>query len=154
MADFEEIYSRHAGAVLRYAWRLVGRREIAEELAADAFVSLYEHMATIDVAQLPGWLFTAVRNRAIDYWRRHAVEGRYRNTLPEEPATPAHQMELELLEHKALKPVHRLCLRLRYGHGMSIAEIARETGLSETQTKGHLQYGRQILRRELIKESP
>jgi RNA polymerase sigma-70 factor (ECF subfamily) len=154
MGDFEDIYSRHAGAVLRYAWRLVGRREIAEELAADAFLSLYEHMATIDVAQLPAWLFTAVRNRAIDYWRRQAVEGRYRNTLPEEPTTPAHQTELELLDHKALKPVHRLCLRLRYGYGMSIAEIARETGLSETQAKGHLQYGRQILRRELIKESP
>lgn len=154
MGDFEDIYSRHAGAVLRYAWRLVGRREIAEELAADAFLSLYEHMATIDVAQLPAWLFTAVRNRAIDYWRRHAVEGRYRNTLPEEPTAPAHQTELELLDHKALKPVHRLCLQLRYGYGMSIAEIARATGLSETQAKGHLQYGRQILRRELIKESP
>ena len=154
MGDFEDIYSRHAGAVLRYAWRLVGRREIAEELAADAFVSLHEHMATIDLAQLPAWLFTAVRNKAIDYWRRHAVEGRYRNTLPEEPTTPAYETELELLDHKALKPVHRLCLRLRYGYGMSIAEIARETGLSETQAKGHLQYGRRILRRELIKESP
>ena len=154
MGDFEEIYSRHAGAVLRYAWRLVGRREIAEELAADAFVSLYEHLATIDVVQLPAWLFTAVRNRAIDYWRRQAVEGRYRTTLPAEPTTPAHQRELELLDHQALKPVHRLCLRLRYGHGLSIAEIARDTGLSEMQAKGHLQYGRQILRRELAKESP
>lgn len=153
MGDFEDIYTRHATAVLRYAWGLVGRREIAEELAADAFVSLHEHMAAIDVSQLPGWLFTAVRNRAIDYWRRHAVEARYRNTLTDEPTTLPHRTELELLDHQALKPVHRLCLRLRYGYGMSVAEIARVTGLSQTQAKGHLQYGRQILRRELVKES-
>jgi RNA polymerase sigma-70 factor (ECF subfamily) len=153
MGDFEDIYSRHAGAVLRYAWRLVGRREIAEELTADVFLSLHEHMATIEVAQLPGWLFTVARNRATDYWRRNALEDRYRSNLPDEPMAPTPQAALPLLGHKALKPVHRLCLRLRYGYGMSVAEIARATALSETQVKGHLQYGRQILRRELVKEA-
>jgi RNA polymerase sigma-70 factor, ECF subfamily len=154
MSDFDESYTRHAAAVLRYAWRLVGRREIAEELAADAFLSLYEHMATIDTALLPGWLFTVVRNRAIDYWRRHALEDRYHNDLPREPlAPPTIEPESPLLEHTALKPIHRVCLRLRYGYGMSVAEIARATGLSDTQVKGHLQYARQILRRELAKEA-
>jgi RNA polymerase sigma-70 factor, ECF subfamily len=154
MGDFDDVYARHAGAVLRFAWRLVGRRDIAEELTAEAFLSLHQHWSSVDALQLPAWLFTIVRNRAIDYWRRRAVEERYAQTLPLQPATPPDHMPIELavIEHPALKPVHRLCLRLRYGYGMTVAEVARATGLSETQVKGHLQYARQILRRELVKE--
>jgi RNA polymerase sigma-70 factor (ECF subfamily) len=54
-----------------------------------------------------------------------------------------------LRESKSLKPVHRACLILRYVHGMNRDEIARRLGLTETQVKGHLQYARTLLRREL-----
>ena len=153
MGDFDDVYARHAGPVLRFAWRLVGRREIAEELTAEAFLSLHQHWSSVDVAQLPGWLFAVVRNRAIDYWRHHTVEARYVHTLPPDPVSPpAQEFELALVRHPALKPLHRVCLRLRYGHGMTVAEVARAVGLSDTQVKGHLQYARAILRRELVKE--
>jgi RNA polymerase sigma-70 factor (ECF subfamily) len=36
---------------------------------------------------------------------------------------------------------------LRYVYGMTRAEIARQTGLSETQVKGHLQYALTLLRK-------
>ncbi len=51
-----------------------------------------------------------------------------------------------MLECADLKPVHRTCLMLRYVYGMTRAEIADKTGLSETQVKGHLQYGLKLLR--------
>jgi RNA polymerase sigma-70 factor, ECF subfamily len=153
MSEFDDVYARHADAVLRFAWRLVGRREIAEELTADAFLSLHQRWASVDVSQLPSWLFAVVRNRAIDHWRRRTVEERYVNTLPAEPASPPTQASpFALVDHPALKPVHRVCLRLRYGHGMTVAEVAAAVGLSDTQVKGHLQYARQILRRELARE--
>jgi RNA polymerase sigma-70 factor (ECF subfamily) len=50
---------------------------------------------------------------------------------------------------KALKPVHRACLILRYVHGMDRSEIATRLGLRENQVKGHLQYALTLLRREL-----
>ena len=154
MGDFDDVYARHASAVLRFAWRLAGRRDVAEDLTAEAFLSLYQNWSTVDGAQLPGWLFTVVRNRAIDYWRHRTVEERYAQTLPAERATPgdALPIELAIIDHPALKPVHRVCLRLRYGYGMTVAEVARATGLSDTQVKGHLQYARQILRREIVRE--
>jgi len=154
MSDFDDVYARHAGGVLRFAWRLVGRRDVAEDLTAEAFLSLHQHWSSVEAAQLPGWLFTVVRNKAIDYWRRRTVEERYAQTLPTEPSTPPMDVPIEMavIEHPALKPVHRVCLRLRYGHGMTVAEVARATGLSDTQVKGLLQYSRQILRRELVRE--
>lgn len=153
MRAFDDIYARYADSVFRFAWRLVGRRDIAEEIAADAFLALHEHMDTIDVDQLPAWLFTVARHRAIDYWRRRSLEDRYLSALPSEPSTvQADSTFSRLLDHDSLKPVHRTCLRLRYAYGMSLAETARAIGLSETQVKGHLQYARHLLRKSLVEE--
>ena len=53
-----------------------------------------------------------------------------------------------LLENKALKPVHRVCLILRYVHGMSREEIAIRLGMTDNQVKGTLQYALELLRQQ------
>jgi len=151
MKGFDEIYHRHVDALFRFAVRQVGRRDIAEEITSEAFLALHRSQDRIDETQLPAWLYTVVRNRAIDYWRRQAAE--QRALLEYERSRPKMTEQGSLLEHslsqnKALKPVHRACLILRYVYGMERGEIAQETGLSEVQVKGHLQYGRSLLRRQ------
>lgn len=153
MDAFEDAYRRHGASVFRFTWRLVGRRPIAEEITADVFVSLLQHKESVKVDQLPGWLFTVARNRAMDYWRRLAVEDRFTRTLPADPVvTPADTAALALFDHPGLKPVHRACLKLRYGSGMSVVEVAEAIGLSEVQVKGYLQYARERLRADLLPE--
>jgi len=152
VADFDALYRLHAAAVFRFAVRCVGRRDIAEELTSDAFLALHQNLATIEVDRLPSWLFTVVRNRATDYWRRQALEQEYATTTFPAPA----RMDEETVEawvagHPALKPVHRLCIILRYVHGMSRDEISQQTGLTAHQVKGHLQYALTLLRREVEK---
>ena len=65
MDAFEDIDRRHGESVFRFVWRLVGRRHIAEEVTADVFVSLLQHKDSVQVDQLPAWLFTVARHRAI-----------------------------------------------------------------------------------------
>jgi RNA polymerase sigma-70 factor (ECF subfamily) len=151
MTDFDEVYRAHVNAVFRYAVRVVGRRDVAEELTNDAFLTLFRSFNTIDTSQLPRWLYTVVRNRATDYWRRAALEQRYFVDLKEDPASQEARSVLDWLDATpALKPVHRACLILRYVHGLERAEIASRLALSENQVKGYLQYARQLLRKELI----
>lgn len=148
---FDPVYRRHYPAVFRYALKTVGRPEIAEELAADAFMKLLESFDRIDQDQLPGWLLTVVRHAAVDYWRHRAVEQRYLSHLELEPittATPAVRDWIAAVP--ALNAQHRACLILRYVHGCPRAEIARRMNLTETQVKGCLQYARELLRRELV----
>jgi len=151
MESFEDAYRRYLSTVFRYATRVVGRRDVAEELTSEAFIALWRSFDSIDVSQLPAWLFTVVRNRATDYWRRTAVEGKYLAALDPDPATPLATMAFrEWLDAvPALKPLHRAVLILRYVHGLERAEIARRLGLTETQVKGHLQYAHTLLRQEL-----
>jgi len=151
----EAAYRRHAAAVFRFALRCVGRRDLAEDLTSEAFLALHRNLDSVALDQLPSWLFKVVKNRAIDHWRRLGTEQRYAQRMPEaeeRPPGPAGEGALALLDSPALKPVHRVCLVLRYVHGMSRAEVAARTGLSETQVKGHLQYALELLRRELQEE--
>jgi RNA polymerase sigma-70 factor (ECF subfamily) len=152
MSEFEELYRAHVQAVFRFALRCVSRRDLAEDLTSDAFLALHRNLDQIDASLLPGWLFTVVRNRARDHWRRQAVEQRYRETLVE-PVAVAAPLPLEqwILESADLKPVHRTCLMLRYVYGMTRTEIASQLGFSETQVKGYLQYALELLRKSYKK---
>jgi RNA polymerase sigma-70 factor, ECF subfamily len=153
MSDFDAVYRQHYQAVFRYATRCAGRRDVAEELTSEAFVALWRAFAEIEQAQLPGWLFTVVKNRAIDYWRRSTLEQRHLASLERHPVPERSSSSMvEWLDATpALKPVHRACLILRYVHGLERAEIAARLGLTDNQVKGHLQYARQLLRRELVR---
>lgn len=152
MSSFDELYRRHVGAVFRYSMRLVANRETAEDITSEAFLELWRNIESIDTGRLPAWLFAVARNRAMDHWRHRAVEQRLAPPPPE-PTIAEPEPESWLFSNKALKPIHRLCLVLRYVHGMNRAEISSITGLSEMQIKRYLQYARQLLRKELAKAS-
>jgi len=149
MADFEKIYRTHVDAVFRYALRTVGNRELAEDITSDAFLELYRHLDSIDAARLPAWLYTVARNRAVDYWRRRALEQRHAQELIQVEAAPESGLDVEawLLRETTLKPVHRVCLILHFVHGMTRGEISRRLNLSEVKVKGYLQYALQLLRK-------
>ena len=72
---------------------------------------------------------------------------------PEIPARSQSHPEIPfddlLTRCPALKPIHRVCLILRFVQGMNREEIAGQTGLTELQVKGHLQYGLKLLREAL-----
>lgn len=153
MLTFAEVFERYFSVVLKVAWRAAGRRDLAEDFVADAFLALHREFDRIDQNQLPAWLFTAVRNRATDYWRHVQVERRYVAAHASAPPAPneTSPLGLESLFVPSLSPVHRLCLVLRFVHGMSRAEIAGRTGYSENQVRGHLQYALSLLRKEFVR---
>ena len=151
MSRFDEIYAKHAGAVFHYALKCVGRRDVAEDITSEVFLTLHRTIDSIDVEQLPRWLFTVAKNRAVDHWRRAHVEQKYLAALEPAAVTWEPSVEVWLREATGLKPVHRACLILRYVHGMTRAEIAARLGLTDNQVKGHLQYSLTILRRDLEK---
>lgn len=148
MSGFERVYRKHVDAVFRYALRCVGRREIAEEITSEAFLELYRHLDTVDESQLPAWLLTVAKHRAVDYWRRQQVERRYRETLPADPIVCQSNDKVGLFDNESLKPIHRVCLILRYAHGMDRTEIAQRIGLTADQVKSRLQYARRLLREQ------
>lgn len=73
-AAFSALVARHAGALLRLATTFLKDRAAAEEVVQDAWLALFEHVATFEGrASLRTWLFQVVANRART---RLAREGR------------------------------------------------------------------------------
>jgi RNA polymerase sigma-70 factor (ECF subfamily) len=146
MSTFEAAYREHFGAVFRFALSVVGRRDLAEDLTAEAFLALHEQFEKIRVSELPAWLFVVVRNRARDHWRRERVRERHAQWLTDlHPAAPPPAAPL-WFRLDALSPLQRVCVELHYVWGFTLAEIAARLGLTDGQVKGHLQRARQQLR--------
>jgi RNA polymerase sigma-70 factor (ECF subfamily) len=73
---FDVIFDRHSGAAFSLAYRMCGRRAMAEDVVQEAFVSLWRSGARYDRGRgsVRSWVLSAVHNRAIDAFRRETVK--------------------------------------------------------------------------------
>jgi RNA polymerase sigma-70 factor (ECF subfamily) len=152
MDRFETVYRQHFAAVFRMAMSLVGRRDVAEDLVAEAFLELHRHFGRIQTDELPAWLFVVVRNKARDHWRRQKVRDRHARWMASQSPSKAPPPAGPLwLRSDRLAALQRVCLELHYVWGYTVEEVAQRLGLTPGQVKGQLQRARQLLR-ELDKE--
>jgi RNA polymerase sigma-70 factor (ECF subfamily) len=72
---FEVLFDRHADAAFSLAYRMCGRRSMAEDVVQEAFLSLWRSGARYDRARgsVRSWVLSVVHNRAIDAFRRESV---------------------------------------------------------------------------------
>jgi len=139
---FAELYRRTSGRLLAVAMRIVRRRDWAEEILQESFVSIWHHVPQYDrVRSAPmTWMTTIVRNRALDWVRR-----------------PQHETSDEGLEHvvenwadDAPGPLDRLrndadagalndCLGQLSGQQRQSIALAYLHGLTHTELADHLQ---------------
>src|ERR1039457_1773393 len=77
---FEVVLERHADAAFSLAYRMCGRRSLAEDVAQESFLSLWRSATRYDRARgsVRTWTLGIVHNRAIDALRRSSVHDRRR----------------------------------------------------------------------------
>lgn len=136
------LYDRYAGLVVTVALRVVGDREVAEEILQDTFLRCWNGAETYQSSRghVAGWLMGIARNRAIDVLRsrQHKARQRERTALPEpdDPHQPGNPDETEavVLRHTvatalATLPLNqRQVIELAYYGGLSQTEIAQRLG--------------------------
>lgn len=72
---FEVIFDRHADALFSLAYRMCGRRAIAEDVVQEALLSVWRSGGRYDRARgsVRSWLLAVVHNRAIDAFRHEVT---------------------------------------------------------------------------------
>ena len=75
---FEVIFDRHASAAFSLAYRMCGRRAMAEDVVQEAFLSLWRSGARYERGRgsVRSWVLSVVHNRAIDAFRRDVAKDR------------------------------------------------------------------------------
>lgn len=72
----EFAYDRYSSLAFTLAYRMLGDRQMAEDVVQDAFLSLWRNAARYDprLSSLRSWLVTIVRRRCIDKLRSRSSE--------------------------------------------------------------------------------
>jgi RNA polymerase sigma factor (sigma-70 family) len=133
---------RHEAELLRYALSLVGDLPSAEDLVQDAFFKLCKQEPESLRGRLVPWLFTVVRNQAMDRHRREsrwprAPEAEASQVAGNSPTPSASAQARDDVRNlmsllTALPPNQREVVRLKFQNQLSYREISNLTRLSET----------------------
>src|ERR1700712_2499582 len=77
---FEVVLERHEDAAFSLAYRICGKRSVAEDVAQEAFLALWRSGARYDRTRgsVRTWALGIVHNRAVDSLRRTGVHERRR----------------------------------------------------------------------------
>ena len=123
---FEKLYSQHAGKVYRFALRLSGNRELAEDLAAEALSEAFRTLDRYRGASSEGsWLCAIVLNR----WRMERRKLRVQTDPLKLAETLASTFRFEdvVLAHAiySLSDPLREAFLLVKGEGLTHAEAAK-----------------------------
>lgn len=150
-------YRREYAGVVRLAFALTGRRDVAEETAQDSFLSCYRKWDRISGYDDPtGWVRRVVVNRCISNGRRHATELRLlvklRRERPPDPPLPAMSQRLWAAVRELPRRQAQV-VALTFIEDLDVREVAATLGIGEESVRTHLRRGRAAIAARL-KEEP
>jgi RNA polymerase sigma-70 factor, ECF subfamily len=165
-AAFAVVYERHTTAAFSLAFRMCGKRALAEDIVQEAFLSLWRSGTRYDSTRgsVRTWVLGIVHNRAIDALRRGVVQdrGRVSDEGIEEQLEASERTEHEVgrrdeaREIRAalvgLPPDQSRVIELAYYGGFTHSEIATMLDTPVGTIKGRMRLGLQKMRSQLSSE--
>ena len=157
-----ELYDHYGRVVFGVIYRMLGSPESAEEVAQNAFHSVWRQAAGYrpDRGSVRTWLLAIARNAAID-WRRSKANRTSRETVIDDSLALVDDVRVEdrvIASLRAqrvraavasLPPEQREALSLAFWSGLSQTEIAQRTGAPLGTVKSRVRLGMARLRERL-----
>lgn len=147
------MHDSHAEALWRYALRLTGDKELAQDVVQEALLRAWRHPDILEqgTAASKAWLYAVARNFAIDEARSARARWEVGSASPPERARCDHTdktLDAWLIADalSQLKPEHRVVIVRAYYRGESIPELAEALGVPPGTVKSRLHYGLRALR--------
>jgi len=162
---FDAVFRANYAALVGSAERILGRRDVAEEIVQDVMLELWRRRETLAVEDsLRGYLFRATRNRSLNHLRHGAIEKRAEPELAAnraESGSSAHaalvEEEIEVAVKRAVADLPARCrevFELSRVHGLRYAEIATTLGISVKTVEAQMGKALRLLRERLAQWLP
>ncbi len=169
---FEEIYARNGERILNLAYRMTGRRTVAQDLTQDVFIKVFEKIDTFrEEARLSSWIYRIAMNHIINYIKREKkmslfglltgeneddrFDGQitvWEDELPERADSIMEERQRETLIRKLIDELpakYKLPLVLYRYEDMGYQQIAEQLGLSLSAVESRIHRGRKKLKEKL-----
>lgn len=158
--NFASLYQTFFKPVFAYILCRVGQRALAEDLAACTWRKAYEKIALFDPQKgtFRQWIFTIARNEINMYYRLYYVrkflsltgfEDNAFGVSSQEDASREEDTQALLNAMAVLSQKEKDLVALKFYSGMNNREIARQTGLSESNVGTILHRSIAKLRKEM-----
>lgn len=157
-ADVRQKLAESRREFLRFLEHHVGRRDLAEDILQDAFARGLTRLESLrDEESVVPWFYRALRNATVDHFRRERSAGRALTQFATEIETTEEPSELMREEvcrcvirlAATLKPEYSSALRRIEVEGLSVANFAKEEGISKSNAAVRVFRAREALRRQL-----
>jgi len=159
---FGQLVDRYASVVVNLAYRMVGDRTEAEDLAQEAFIAAFKALPTFRAdAKFSTWLYRIAANKCKD-WLRAKRPGHQEvevDSVADEQMVEARTPERLLSQQQVadrldraiqrLPPLYREAFVLKHVEGLSYEEMEELLGVSGDTLKMRVYKGRLQLSREL-----
>ena len=153
-AEFRDAFHGNKEVAFRFAYRMTGSIETAEDVVQDCFMALWKKSEAYDPSrgELRAFLLGIARKLILKRWR----DGRPHEELDSEalitaPVDLEHAERAQAVQEAVLKlpALQRECLVLADYEDLSLQEIAGTVGAEIAAVKSRLHRARQNLRRML-----
>lgn len=158
---FQILYERYRDPIFRFAFRLLGSAEAAEDVAHDCFLSLMQEPRRFDPerASLRTYIYAAARNQAAKRDHNSGREAGLEEMGEEPELGERHSPIARVLDNElaseveqaiaALPPLQREAIVLFEYEDLTLAEIAAVVGADSNTVKARLFRAREKLRYRL-----
>lgn len=156
---FDELFAAYYPAMCFFAASIVGDNDAAEDIVQEVFIRFWEKRLTFPaLPALKSFLYTAVRNRALNHLEKRANRRRIREGLEAEVSTEngflLQEVEADLLgaisaEIDRLPEQCRKVFTMSFVDGRNVRDVAAELDIAETTVKTQRRRARQMLRDRL-----
>jgi RNA polymerase sigma-70 factor (ECF subfamily) len=159
--DFERLIDEHQGGLIRYAYRMVKNRELAQDMVQDAFIRYIKNPPKYGLPkQRASWLYRVTHNLCIDYMKRETKRKEIYEKVEKPKAAPMPMDEMMCsegwgkMEHflVQLSENQRSVMYLFFQQGKSYKEIEVITDLSLSNVGMLLHRGLKRLRKLMEEE--
>jgi len=160
-AAIELCVTHHGGVVGRLCMSLLGSQADAEDVAQETLVDAYKGLGGWrGEGSIRGWLMTIARRKCARQLERRGRKAAKLRLIEGEPSG-VHAEQQVLLRQRAdqaraalghIRPSEREALVLRYGAGLSFAEVGQAFEIDEAAARKRVSRGVAALRQRLQKE--
>lgn len=154
---WEELYEQYQKELLRYAARMCGDGELAQDLVQETFLNALqsgELFEDLGPSQRRAWLYKTMKNLFFDRCRRARTEQVYLDA--QQPETACCDQGIQETENvlllALLTPEDRALFHLRYIEQYSTSELAEMFHMPPGTVRSRLSRCRTILKKALTEE--